>query len=233
MMIQAVTLFPEMYDGVLGSSMLRRARRQGIVETRVIPLRPFGIGPHRQTDDYPFGGGVGMLLRCDVVVAAVEWAMMHATTQAHVVLTSPQGRRFSQKTAEQFSRLDHLIIIAGHYEGIDERVRVLLDADEVSIGDYVLTGGELPSLVMIDATVRLLTGALGAASGAHSDSFSRGGGWLEGPQYTRPDRYRGYSVPAILTTGNHAAVTAYQEKMAQEWTAGRRPDLLNKQREGD
>ncbi len=226
MLIQVVTLFPEMFAGVLDSSILKRARRGGRLDVHLVPLRPFGVGLHRQTDDYPFGGGVGMLLRADVVVPAVEWAMMHAKASAHVVFTSPQGRLFTQEVARELSRLEHVIIVAGHYEGIDERARALLQADEISIGDFVLTGGELPAMVMVDGLARLLPGVLGSSRGAEDDSFSRENGWLEGPQYTRPETYRGLAVPSVLTEGNHEAIRQYLNSMAERRTRERRPDLL-------
>lgn len=228
MVIQVVTLFPEMFYGVFGSSILKRAQRDGRLDVRIIPLRPFGWGIHHQTDDYPFGGGVGMLMRADVVVSAVEWAMIHEARPARVVFTSAQGRPFTQRVAEEFSQNEHLIIVAGHYEGIDERARLILGADEVSIGDYVLTGGELPAMVMADAVARLIPGVLGAEKSARDDSFSRENGWLEGPQYTRPDQYRGLAVPRVLTEGNHQAIQQYQEMMARRWTEERRPDLLER-----
>ncbi|MCL5116585.1 MAG: tRNA (guanosine(37)-N1)-methyltransferase TrmD [Firmicutes bacterium] len=227
MVIHVVTLFPEMFSGVFGTSILKRARRDRRIDIRVVPLRTFGVGPHRQTDDYPFGGGEGMVLRADVVVPAVEWAMMHQASPARVLVTSPQGRLFDQRLAEELAQSEHLIIVAGHYEGLDERARLLLNAEEVSIGDFVLTGGELPAMVMVDAVARLIPGVLGAKDGARHDSFSREHGWLEGPQYTRPEEYRGLQVPEVLLSGNHQAIRAYQESMAELWTKTRRPDLLN------
>lgn len=226
MLVQVVTLFPEMFSGVFGTSILKRAQRDGHLELKTVPLRPFGVGQHFQTDDYPFGGGVGMLMRADVVVPAVEWAMMHDARPAHVVFTSPQGRLFTQRVAEEFSAVEHLIIVAGHYEGIDDRARMILAADEVSIGDLVVTGGELPAMVMVDAVARLVPGVLGAESGAFQDSFSRDHGWLEGPQFTRPETYRQLAVPPVLTAGNHQAIREYQETMARRWTEERRPDLM-------
>jgi tRNA (guanine37-N1)-methyltransferase len=228
MVIQLVTLFPEMMWPVLQTSMLRRAQERGLVEVRVVPLRPFGIGVHRQTDDYPFGGGGGMVLRADVVVPAVEWAMMHEAYPAKIVFTSAQGQRFNQSLARAWSREPHLVIVAGHYEGIDDRARQILQACEVSIGDYVLTGGELAALVMVDAVVRLLPGVLGNERGAQEDSFSRAHGWLEGPQFTRPEVFRGYQVPSVLLGGDHQAIAAWREQMAYEWTRTRRPDLVTK-----
>lgn len=232
MVIQVVTLFPEMFAGVFNTSILKRAQRDARIHLRVVPLRPFGIGPHRQTDDYPFGGGVGMLLRADVVVPAVEWAMAHVNAPPRVLVTSPQGRPFTQALAQELAQESHLVIVAGHYEGLDERARLLLNAEEVSIGDFVLTGGELPAMVMVDAVTRLLPGVLGAEEGARRDSFSREHGWLEGPQYTRPEHYRGLAVPDVLLGGNHQAIHAYQEQMARRWTEERRPDVLQKDLKG-
>lgn len=227
MVIQVVTLFPEMFDSVWGSSIIKRARMFGQLKLATVPLRAFGIGPHHMVDDYPFGGAVGMLMRADVVVPAVEWAIMHEAKPAHVILTSPQGQPFTQRLAEEFSHQEHLIIVAGHYEGIDDRVRVLLNAQEVSVGDVVLTGGEVPSMMMVDAVTRLLPGVLGGIASTADDSFSRGQGWLEGPQYTRPVDYRHLKVPSVLTQGNHAAISEYRDRMAHCWTKARRPDLLD------
>lgn len=232
MVIQVVTLFPEMFPGVMGSSILKRARRRGLVDIRIVPLRPFGIGPHRQTDDYPFGGGVGMLIRSDVVVPAVEWAAMHVSAAPRILMTSPQGRPFDQRMAEELAEEQHLIIVAGHYEGIDERARLLLDAEEVSVGDFVLTGGELPAMIVADAVARLVPGVLGDDDSARLDSFSRENGWLEGPQYTRPEEFRGLTVPEVLLSGNHQAIRAYGDRMAYEWTKQRRPDLLGEPEKG-
>ncbi len=232
MVIQVVTLFPEMFPGVMGSSILKRARRRGLVDIRIVPVRPFGIGPHRQTDDYPFGGGVGMLMRSDVVVPAVEWAAMHVAAAPRILMTSPQGRLFDQRLAEDLADEQHLILVAGHYEGIDERVRLLLNAEEVSVGDFVLTGGELPAMIVADAVARLVPGVLGDDDSARLDSFSRHNGWLEGPQYTRPEEYRGLKVPEVLLSGNHEAIRAYGDQVAYEWTKKRRPDLLGEREKG-
>lgn len=223
--IQVITLFPEMFVGVLESSILKRARRDRRIDIRVVPLRPFGVGSHHQTDDYPFGGRVGMVLRADVVVPAVEWAMAHVAHPPRVILTSPQGRQFNQSVALELSHSEHLILIAGHYEGVDQRVVDLLGAEELSIGDYVLTGGELPSMVMLDAIARLVPGVLGSHVGAQDDTFSRPDGGLEGPQYTRPEVFRQMRVPEILLSGHHEAIYRQQEVWAQQWTKTRRPDL--------
>jgi tRNA (guanine37-N1)-methyltransferase len=225
MVIQVVTLFPESLTSMLSASMLRRAQARTDVEIRVVPMRLFGVGIHRQTDDYPFGGGPGMLLRADVVVPAVEWALMHHRHPATVLWTSPQGRRLDQAYCRQLALEPHVIIVAGHYEGVDERAMEILGGTEVSIGDYVLTGGELPALVIVDALTRLQPGVLGADDGADRDSFSHGVEGLEGPQYTRPEQYRGRSVPAVLLSGNHRAIESWQREQAKARTASRRPDL--------
>lgn len=226
MIIQVVTLFPEMFSGVVNTSMVKRAQDRGVLDLRLVALRRFGVGPHRATDDYPFGGGVGMVLRADVVVPAVEWAMAHAAPPARVLLTSAQGERFTQRMAQGLAALPHVIIIAGHYEGVDERVRQIVGAHEVSIGDFVLTGGEIPAMIFIDAVSRLLPGVLGAESGAREDSFAREDGWLEGPQYTRPEEYRGWTVPDVLLSGHHRRIVEWQRDQAYRRTRERRPDLL-------
>jgi tRNA (guanine37-N1)-methyltransferase len=226
MVIQVVTLFPQMMTGVVASSMLKRAERQAGVEIRLIPLRLFGVGVHRSTDDYPFGGGPGMILRADVVVPAVEWAMMHHSQPATVIWTSPQGRRLDQAYCRQLAEVPHVIIVAGHYEGIDERAREILGGSEVSIGDYVLTGGELPALVLIDALTRLQPGVLGAQEGALDDSFDADEGWLEGPQYTRPEVFRDLAVPEVLLSGNHRRIREWRKGEREARTRIRRPDLI-------
>ncbi|POB09163.1 tRNA (guanosine(37)-N1)-methyltransferase TrmD [Sulfobacillus sp. hq2] len=225
MVIQVVTLFPEMFEGPMTTSIVRRAQDRGLVDIRRVPLRWFGVGPHRVTDDYPFGGNIGMLLRADVVVPAVEWATVHHAAAPTVLVTSAQGRRFDQTMARELAQLEHLIVVAGHYEGIDERAIHMVHGQEVSIGDVVLTGGEIPAMVMIDAIVRLLPGALGADEGAWQESFSGAGG-LEGPQYTRPRVFRDQAVPDVLLSGDHAKIAKWQSEQARRRTAERRPDLL-------
>lgn len=227
MLIQVVTLFPEMFREVFNASILKRAQDREIVELRTVDLRRFGVGPHRSTDDYPFGGGVGMLLRADVVVPAVEWAMMGHAAPAKIIVTSAQGSHFTQPMAEAWAQEDHLIIVAGHYEGIDQRAVTLLNAHEVSVGDYIVTGGELPAMIMVDAVTRLQAGALGAQSGASQDSFSTVcSGLLEGPQYTRPRTYRGIAVPEVLMSGDHKRITGFQQETQMSVTRRRRPDIL-------
>ena len=229
MVIQVVTLFPNMLAPMLSASMLRRAQTRAGVEIRLVPLRPFGIGIHHQTDDYPFGGGPGMLLRADVVVPAVEWAMMHHQEPPKILWTSPQGRTLDQAYCRELAKESHLIVVSGHYEGIDERAIEILGGTEVSVGDYVLTGGELPALIVVDAVTRLQPGVLGATIGAWNDSFSGDGGGLEGPQYTRPEEYRAYRVPSVLLSGNHRAIENWRQEKARERTILRRPELLGGQ----
>ena len=229
MLIQVVTLFPEMFHAVFETSILKRAQDRGIVELRTVDLRRFGVGPHRSTDDYPFGGGVGMLLRADVLVPAVEWAMMRHREPARIIVTSAQGTHFSQALAEEWAGQDHLIIIAGHYEGIDQRAVTILHGEEVSIGDYIVTGGELPAMIMVDAVTRLQAGALGSKTGAHEDSFSSTcAGLLEGPQYTRPRVYRNLGVPEVLISGNHKRIAGFQEETQVMVTQQRRPEILDR-----
>jgi len=227
MVIQVVTLFPETMGPMLSASMLRRAQTRAGVEIRLVPLRQFGVGIHHQCDDYPFGGGPGMLLRADVVVPAVEWAMMHHKCPATLLWTSPQGRTLDQRYCRELAQESHLIVVAGHYEGIDERAMEILGGTEVSIGDYVLTGGELPALVLVDAVTRLQAGVLGAQDGAVRDSFGHGQEALEGPQYTRPEQYRNRAVPSVLLSGHHQAISLWQREKARQRTSVRRPELVS------
>lgn len=228
MLLQVVTLFPEMFSGVVSTSILKRAQTRAGVEIRIVGLRDFGVGVHRTTDDYPFGGGPGMLLRADVVVPAVEWAVMHHAEPPRILWTSPGGRRLDQGFCRELAGERHLLMVAGHYEGIDERARLLLGGEEVSIGDYVLTGGELAAMVIMDAVVRLLPGVLGDAGSPEEDSFSLPGGLLEGPQYTRPEVYRGFSVPPVLISGDHGRIRAWRREQALSRTRAVRPDLLDR-----
>jgi tRNA (guanine37-N1)-methyltransferase len=215
MQIDVVTLFPEMFQGPFAVSMLARAQREGMLTLRVIGLRPFGVGEHRLTDDYPYGGGPGMVLRPEPIVRAVEWAQAHVPAPATVLVTSAQGRPLRQRHLRRWAASPYVVVIAGHYEGIDQRVVDLLCAEEVSIGDYVLTGGELPAMVLVDGIARLLPGVLGASMGADEDSFSGPDEALEGPQYTRPLEYRGLAVPEVLRSGHHARISAWRRRQAE------------------
>lgn len=224
MKIDVVTLFPEMFDGPLGHSMVKRAIDKEAVEINRVNLRAFGKGKHQQVDDTPYGGGAGMLLKPEPLFEAVESIEeRHPDSKKRVILMDPAGKPFNQKMAEEFSEEEHLVFLCGHYEGYDERIRSLV-TDEVSLGDYVLTGGELASMVMIDATVRLLPGVLGNADSAVTDSHSSG--LLEHPHYTRPAEYKGMTVPDVLTNGNHALIDEWRHKESLKRTFLRRPDML-------
>jgi tRNA (guanine37-N1)-methyltransferase len=221
MRIDVVTLFPRMFDGPLGESMLRVAQERAAVRIRVVDLREYTEGRHRVADDYPFGGGGGMILKPEPLFRAVEALR---GTDGHVVLLCPQGPTFTQATAARLAGGEHLVLLCGHYEGVDERVRQHLVDEEISIGDYVLTGGELPALVVMDAVVRLLPGVLGDPAGSARDSFA--GGRLDYPQYTRPAEYRGHLVPEILLSGDHGRIERWRRREALRRTVQRRPDLL-------
>jgi tRNA (guanine37-N1)-methyltransferase len=219
--IDVVTLFPGMVEPVLAESMLGRARARGIVDIRVVALRDHADGRHRVTDDYQFGGGSGMVLKPEPFVAAVEALR---TAAARVILMDPRGPVFTQRMAAVLAGERHLILLAGRYEGVDERVAALTGAEPLSIGDYVLTGGEVPALVVIDAVARLLPGVLGGADAAERESFASG--LLEPPQYTRPEEFRGARVPAVLLSGDHARIARWRRRQALWLTWRRRPDLL-------
>jgi tRNA (guanine37-N1)-methyltransferase len=219
--IDIITLFPEMLSGFLDQSMMKRARDMGAVQFRFINPRDFTADVHRTTDDRPFGGGPGMVMKPEPLFAAVESVK---TPESRVICLSPQGTVFNQKAAETLSREVHLILLCGHYEGIDERVIENLVDEEISIGDYVLTNGALAAGVIIDAAVRLVPGVLGGEGAAEQDSFSSG--LLDHPHYTRPETFRTMSVPAVLLSGNHAAIAAWRKEQALKRTRERRPDLL-------
>jgi tRNA (guanine37-N1)-methyltransferase len=220
MRIDVVTLFPELFDLPLRTSIIGRAAEAGVVEFGVHDLRDHGLGRHRSVDDYPYGGGAGMVMRPEPLFAAVEPLR---DAGAHVVLLDPAGERLSDALARELSGESHLALVCGRYEGIDERVRTLVDR-EVSIGDYVLTGGELPALVLLDTVVRLLPGAIQEAS-HEDDSFAAG--MLEHPHYTRPELYRDLGVPPVLLSGNHGEVDRWRRREALRRTLDRRPDLLD------
>jgi tRNA (guanine37-N1)-methyltransferase len=221
MRIDIVTLFPGMVTPVLAESMLGRAQTRGLVDIRVVNLRDYAGGRHRVTDDYQFGGGGGMVLKPEPLFAAVEALR---TPGARVVLMDPRGRTFTHEVASALARESHLILLAGRYEGVDARVAEGLADDAISIGDYVVTGGELPALVVTDAVTRLLPGVLGAEGAAERESFADG--LLEPPQYTRPEAYRGARVPAVLLSGDHARIARWRRVQAIWLTWRERPDLL-------
>jgi tRNA (guanine37-N1)-methyltransferase len=219
--IDIVTLFPGMLEAPLGDSIVGRARERGIVDIRLVNLRAHGAGRHQVTDDAPFGGGGGMILKPEPLAACLD-TVRGATS--HVVLLDPAGRRFTQAVARELARRPHLILVCGRYEGVDERVREHLVDEELSIGDYVLSGGEPAALVVTDAVTRLLPGALGDAAAPEHDSFARG--LLEHPQYTRPERFRDWAVPPVLLGGDHGKVARWRRVMSVWRTWRRRPDLL-------
>jgi len=247
MKIDVLTLFPEMFDGVFHSSILGKAAEKEIVKLNAINFRPYAGNKHGTVDDTPYGGGGGMVLKPDPIFAAVEDILSKTelpeglgSTEANddpskesverrrprVILMCPQGETFTQSKAEELSQEEHLIFICGHYEGYDERIREHLVTDELSIGDYVLTGGELPAMVIIDSVVRLLPGVLGNETSAVTDSFSTG--LLEYPHYTRPAEFRGWKVPDILLSGHHANIDRWRREQALLRTWQRRPELLER-----
>jgi tRNA (guanine37-N1)-methyltransferase len=221
MRIDVLTLFPGMFSGPLDESIVKRARESGLLELAIHNLRDYTHDRHRTVDDKPFGGGAGMLLKPEPIFEAVESLRRDET---RVILLSPSGRKFDQAIARDLSGEKHLLLVCGSYEGFDERVRETLADDEISIGDYVLTNGALPAMVIIDAVTRLLPGALGDETSAHDESFSHG--LLEYPQYTRPAEFRGMRVPDVLLSGNHAEIEKWRADQARKRTTESRPDLL-------
>lgn len=214
MKIDIITLFPSMFEGPFATSMLKKAQDKKLVEINFIDLRQFGLGPHKQVDDTPYGGGDGMLLKPEPVYSAVESLKSKVSK---VVLLTPQGKTYSQPMAKKLSKLKHLILICGHYEGFDERIRKLADY-QISVGDYVLTGGEIPAMAVVDSVVRLIPGVLGGASSAQEESFSQGK-TLEYPQYTRPEEWQGMKVPKVLLSGHHGEI----KKWRNQQSAKRKP----------
>ncbi|MBP1600681.1 MAG: tRNA ((37)-N(1))-methyltransferase [Acidobacteria bacterium] len=232
MRFDIITIFPEIFQGALGSGILRRAALAGLVEIRVVNLRDFAADKHRSVDDRPYGGGEGMVFTPGPLFAAVEYCRGPVKTpESRVVLMTPQGRTWSQQFAESFSKLPHVVLICGRYEGIDQRVIDSLVEEEISIGDYVLTGGEIPALAVLDSVIRLLPGALGNSDSAVNESFSSGA--LDFPQYTRPAEFRGMAVPEVLLSGDHARIREWRRQQAEARTGSRRPDLAAGTRAGE
>jgi tRNA (guanine37-N1)-methyltransferase len=231
MRIDVLTLFPEMFSGVFGTSILGKARDKGIVSLSTVNFRDFSGNKHNTVDDMPYGGGGGMVLKAEPIFGAVEHLLAQqkesqseGDRKPRIILMCPQGTPFNQQIAQKLSSESHLIFICGHYEGYDERIREFLVTDELSVGDYVLTGGELPAMVVIDAVARLLPGVLGNDQSAITDSFSDG--LLEYPHYTRPAEYRGWKVPDALLSGHHAEIEKWRRRESIKRTLERRPDLL-------
>ncbi len=223
MIIQILSLFPEMFAGPFQNSILKRAQEQKIIEFRFINFRDFTLDKHRMVDDIPYGGGSGMVLKPEPIYRSLQFAK-ETKPDPKVILLTPQGETFKQQTARELAAEEHLVMICGHYEGFDERIRSFVDM-ELSIGDYVLTGGELAAMVISDAVARLLPGVLGSEESAIKDSFSEN--LLDYPQYTRPVEFEGLQVPEILLSGHHAKIEAWRRQQALIRTAKRRPDLLN------
>jgi len=221
MKIDVLTLFPAMFAGPLDESIVKRARAEGLLDLAIHNLRDYAHDRHRTVDDKPFGGGPGMLLKPEPIFEAVEKLSREKT---RLILLTPAGRKFNHSIARELARQEHLLLVCGSYEGFDERVREALANDELSIGDYVLTNGALPAMVIIDAVTRLLPGALGDDQSAHDESFSCG--LLEYPQYTRPAEFRGMKVPEVLLSGNHAEIEKWRLEQAKQRTKERRRDLL-------
>ncbi|WML39068.1 tRNA (guanosine(37)-N1)-methyltransferase TrmD [Neobacillus sp. OS1-2] len=227
MQIDILTIFPEMFSGVLGQSMLHKAAEKSAVHYNVVNFRDFADNKHSTVDDYPYGGGAGMVLKPQPIFDAVTALKEKAESkQPRVILLCPQGERYDQKKAEELAKEEHLIFICGHYEGYDERIREYVVTDEISIGDYVLTGGELGAMVVVDSVVRLLPEVLGNQESHMKDSFSTG--LLEHPHYTRPADFRGMKVPDVLLSGNHKFIEEWRNKEALRRTLLRRPDLFAK-----
>ncbi|MGE0712312.1 MAG: tRNA (guanosine(37)-N1)-methyltransferase TrmD [Planctomycetota bacterium] len=236
MRVDVMTLFPGLFEGFLTQGIVRLARAKGLLEVALHDFRDFATDTHRSVDDRPYGGGPGMVLSCGPVFSCDESIVAAARAagregEPRRVMLSPQGRRLDQALLEELASEPWLLFLCGHYEGFDERIRVGLRPLEVSIGDYVLSGGEVPAMVLIDGMTRLLPGALGAPDGARNDSFACGQ-LLEGPQYTRPRVFRGMEVPQVLLSGDHGAVARWRLQQAVERTRARRPDLLEEGRAG-
>lgn len=225
MKFDVFTLFPEVFIPYLDASIIKRAKSAGLVEINLHNIRDWATDRHHTTDDTPYGGGGGMVMKPEPVFAAIE-KILGTPPGVPVILMTPQGRPFSQKIAKELSEIPHIGILCGHYEGIDERIRQNLVTDEISIGDYVLTGGELPALVLMDAISRYLPGVLGDPTGAEDDSHATG--LLEYPHFTRPPEFRGWTVPDVLLSGNHAEINRWRHNESLKRTYNKRPDLLEK-----
>ena len=231
MRIDILTLFPQMFDSLLGAGIFKRAIDHSLVKINICNFRDYARDKHRTVDDYPYGGGAGMVLKPEPIFEAVEAIkadihLKEKNEKLPIVLLTPQGRLFSQQIAQELSKNSHLILICGHYEGVDERVREHLVTDEISIGDYVLSGGELAAMVVVEAVLRLVPGVLGSEVSPLDDSHVNG--LLEYPQYTRPPVYRELAVPEILLSGNHAQIAKWQREQSIIRTLGRRPELIDK-----
>lgn len=224
MRIDIITIFPDMFSAVLGESIIKRAQQKGKVTILVHDLRDYTLDKHHKVDDRPFGGGSGMVMQAEPIFRVVQAIKKKIKGRARVILLCPQGKSFNQSYAKKLSKCRNLIFICGHYEGVDERVRQYLADDEISIGDYVLTGGELPAMVLVDSIVRLVPGVLGDKNSLNFESFE--GNLLEYPQYSRPAKFRSWAVPEVLISGAHDKISAWRNSEALKRTRQRRPDLL-------
>ncbi len=224
MKFDILTLFPNMFPTYINESILKKAQNAGLITVQLHNIRDYAEGKHRVTDEPPYGGGGGMLLKPDPIFRAVEAILEAEQPQPSIILLTPQGRPFTQAIAQKLSQQAHLILLCGRYEGVDERVRQHLVTDEISIGDYVLTGGELGAMIILDAVTRLLPGALGADGAAETDSYASG--LLEGPHYTRPETFREWTVPDVVRSGHAANIAQWRREEALRRTWQRRPDLL-------
>jgi tRNA (guanine37-N1)-methyltransferase len=225
MLIDVVTLFPDMFSGVISQSILKLARDRGLLDIRITNLRDYSTDKHRKVDAPPYGGGPGMVIQVEPVVRAVDDLRKKGRRRSTLVLLTPSGRTFTQERARELSKKKGLILLCGHYEGFDERVRLMLKPEELSIGDFVMTGGEIPAMAVMDAVARLVPGVLGSADSLKEESFTSGG--LEYPHYTRPADFRGRKVPEVLRGGDHRKIERWRRTQATRRTRARRPDLLS------
>jgi tRNA (guanine37-N1)-methyltransferase len=226
MQFDVLTLFPDIFQGYLGQSLLHRAIRAGLVSVRLHNIRDWSKGKHNTVDDRPFGGGPGMVMKVEPAVECVEAVRAMADDPGRLVMLTPQGQRLDQPAVERLARHERILLLCGRYEGFDERIRIILQPEEISIGDYVLNGGEVAAMAIIDAVIRLVPGVLGDEDSSASDSFSGERRWLEFAQYTRPREYRGLAVPDVLVNGNHEEIARWREENSRLRTQERRKDLL-------
>lgn len=228
MTFSIITLFPEMFESVFNYSILKRAQEKNTIKINLVNLRDFGLGNHKAVDDRPYGGGIGMILKVDVLYEAIQKTKIEKTNEL-VILLDPKGEKFSQTRAEDFSKIDHLILICGHYEGVDGRIKNFIDG-EISIGDFILSGGEIPAMAIVESVARLVTGVLSKSDATAFESFSEveGERILENPQYTRPEDFRSYKVPTILLSGNEKKIKEFRKEESLAETKKKRSDLLKK-----
>jgi len=231
MMIDIVTIFPEMFQNVFDSGIIRRARQGKLLEVKLVDLRDFTSDRHRTVDDRPFGGGEGMVMKPEPIFEAVEQLKSKVSGESRVILLTPRGRLFDQGKAKELAACDHLVVICGRYEGVDQRIADNLVDEEISFGDYVVSGGEIVAMLLVDAVSRLIPGAVGNASSVLEDSFMNG--LLDYPQYTRPADYKGWKVPEVLLSGDHSRIGQWREQQARDLTRSRRPDLLTDSNDED